>query len=124
MPLQVYTTGDYPLGKPDWAANARNALGWFLVSGAVYGWNLAFSPQNAMWLSGSSAMKATGHIAMTSSWAAPAAGFSFLTAVPTGLYFANRAAIEAAPRDHQASLWQVFSQGLTGTGPGVGSWTP
>jgi hypothetical protein len=120
----AYVTQDYPFGKPDHAANIRNVIGWTTIASAVYGWNLWMSPHNAVWVSGGSAMKAAGHMAMTSSWAAPSAGFTILLAIPVGLYAANRAVIESAPVEQQQSLWQVFSQGLTGTGPGVGGWTP
>ncbi len=119
-----YATGEYPLGKPDHAANIRNALGWFLAAGSVYGWNLLASPNNAVWVSGSAAYKVAGHLALGSSWAGPVGALAILTAVPSGLYVLNRQAIQAAPVEQQQSMWQVFSQGLTGTGPGVGGWTP
>lgn len=53
--------------------------------------------------------------------AAPLAAATVLVAVPTALYFANKTIIESAPVEQQSSLWQMFSQALTGTGPGIGS---
>ncbi len=120
----AYVTDDYPLGKPDWGANLRNAVIWTAAAGAAYGWNYFLSPHNATWVSGGSAYKAVSHLFIASSWAAPAAAATVMAAVPTGLFMANRAAIQAAPEEQRQSLWQVFSQGLTGTGPGVGGWTP
>jgi hypothetical protein len=47
-----------------------------------------------------------------------------IATAPVWLYAVNRDIIESAPEEEQQSLWQIFSQGLTGTGPGAGSWTP
>lgn len=57
-----YTTGDYPLGEPDWRASIRNSVLWAGAAGSVYGWNLMMSPQNATWVSGSTAYKTLGHM--------------------------------------------------------------
>lgn len=43
---------------------------------------------------------------------------------PIWLAAVNYRVIESAPVEEQPSLWRVFSQGLTGTGPGVGGWNP
>lgn len=115
-------TGDYPLGKPDWRANVRNTLLWGGVAASVYGWNYFVSPHNATWLSGGEAFSTAAQIFTSSSWAAPAAGAAALAAVPTALYVANKAVIESAPEEQQQSLWQVFAQALTGTGPGTGGY--
>ena len=67
VPTAIYgaaglATGDYPLGKPDWAANARNSLLWTGVAGSVYGWNYFMSPQNAVWMTGGDAYKMAGYL--------------------------------------------------------------
>ena len=116
----AYVTDDYPFGKPDLRASVRNAVLWLGAAAAVHGWNLAMSPHNAQFVTGSQAAKAAGHIFMMSSWAAPAAGAATLAAVPTSLYFANRAVIQHAPVEQQQSMWRMYSQALTGTGPSAG----
>ena len=57
-----YVSGEYPLGKPDWRANARNALIWTGAAGGAYTWNYFMSPHNATFMSGSSAWKTALHI--------------------------------------------------------------
>ncbi len=113
-----YVTGDYPAGKPDYQASIRNAVLWAGAAGAVHGWNLAFSPHNATFVSPSAAWKVAGHVAMANP---VVAGMGMLSAPMVAGYAANRAVIRSAPEHRQASMWQVVSQSLTGTGPGIGS---
>ncbi len=91
-PTLVYSaaghlTDDYPLGEPDHAANLRNALIWTAAAAGVYGWNYFMSPQNAIWMSGTSAFKVAGHVAMGS--AAAIAAATILVGTPIGV-IANR----------------------------------
>ena len=91
-PMLVYTSAGYltdtwPLGKPDWGANLRNATLWAAAAGGVYGWNYFMSPHNAAWMSGSSAFKVAGHVAVGS--AAPIAAGTLLLATPIAMV-ANR----------------------------------
>jgi len=88
IPTLVYSsagalTGDYPLGKPDWGANLRNAMIWSGSAGGVYAWNYFMSPHNAAWVSGTSAFKVVGHVAMGA--AAPLAAVSILIATPIAM---------------------------------------
>ncbi len=102
----------------DFAENARNAALWTSAAGGVFTWNYFMSPQNASWTTGKDAFHLLGHYASSTPHIA---GPIALAAAPTALFFANKAVIESAPVDRQQSMWQMFSQALTGTGPGVGN---
>ncbi len=104
--------------RSDFQENVRNAALWTTIAGAVHGWNLAFSPHNARWTTGKDAFHLLGHWGMSTPHVA---GPLALAAVPTALFFANKAVIESNPVERQQSMWQMFSQALTGTGPGVGN---
>ncbi len=77
-PLAVYTTtgyllDDYPLGKPDWRSNVRNAGIWGAIAGGNWAWNAYFHPGKYAFLSGSGAYKIVGHSLMNPQFILPVA---------------------------------------------------
>lgn len=121
--VSAYVSGSYPYGKPDWAANARNAITWLAVGSSVYAWNYVWSPHNLAMVTGSSAFKTVGQVALHSM--TPAMIAPLALAAPGAISFVGyRTIVESQPVEEQSSMWHTWIAALTGTGPGVGSWTP
>ncbi len=81
----AYTTGDYPVGKPDWRANVRNAGIWGAIAVGVHAWNAIWHPGKYSFTTGSQAFKVAGHLAASPvSFAIAAATVSAVAWAATG----------------------------------------
>ncbi len=107
--------------RSDPGENLRNAVVWGGAAAASWAYHAAMHPGKYGFVAGKDAFHLAAHYASTT----PVLAAPIALAAPLALgYAANRVAISNAPTHEQPSLWRVVSQGLTGTGPGVGGWSP
>ncbi len=78
----------------------------------------------ASWQLGISARSVATQFMVHRQYVMPIQTKALIATAPITLAYANKKIIERAPVEQQPSLWRVFAQGLTGTGPGVGGWSP
>ncbi len=113
----TYHALDQPeyMEEPDWESSVRNSMYWSGVSGAAWASQAILHPGKYGRVSAAKAFEVAGKLTPPH-----VKGFAMLFGTPYLLYLANKAVAEGKPVEEQQSFWQVFSQGLTGTGPGVG----